>query len=763
MTDDTLSLPVGESAASAAAQGRWQPLSERTHSVLTVGLRLPLLMPPAAILSGHARAPMASSSRAAARAAWLGSSRSPELWREVRARTRRLAALPQDHQQQLTAQLDELLSERMIEPVPPAARYTGLYSDIFLVRQPKPDGTVKARVIFDLRYLNQMLKVDTFRMETLARVSEHLHQGMFMAVLDIKHAFGHIPVAPSHRQLLRFVDHRGLHFQYRTAPFGLACSPIEWTRLLRAPVNQLRREGIRLFMYMDDIIVLATSEQLCHQHLARTAQLLSDLGIRISPTKTQLPAQKVVYLGFEIDSRDMTLAVPLHKLEQVTRACTAFLRLPPSRTTLREALRLLGRVRSLQAVAPSVIPATRQLSAWASARMADRRLLSLSAQTQWFDHATGPWPTTVRDEINALLLFARAAVAQTRSQQRSTWRQPIVPDIDLAHLNKQLAVAGWSVARIESDASRTGWGATAAFYPASRPTISTPSAQTSTAGYWPPSPASAHDPSIPTVDSSINVKELHAAIASASALLPLVATPALRATTLVVFATDNTTARSYLARKCGRFRHLTAIAQTLTTWARTNGFDPSLMLSHHLPGIANTTADELSRLDWRHEIQLHPQLFTTTVQALGAEPPQLDLFASDTCRQPACPQWTTRWPAPQLRGAARTSHMDALHPRLNWSSLPPTWAFPPTPLVPRVLRRLNITPPTRDFILVVPWWPGAAWWPLLTSLTSLRALQQISTASLPSGQSALRSVAPQTDSAPPAMLRHQFGAALLRA
>lgn len=752
--------PVGLSAALAARFGRWLPISTRSHSVLTSGLRLPWTTSLKSVIAAWPPARTGAPARRAVGSVSSLSTTAHEVENVLRIRSRQLAQQPPALRASLDQQLDELLHERMIEPVPLAQQCSGLYSPIFIIDQSTPQR-VKHRLIHDLRDANASLSVPTFHMEAMSTVADHVRHGWFGATCDISHAFGAIPVAYRDRAALRFVDARGRHFQWRTLPFGLACSPLEWTRLLRGPITQLRRDqGITILSFMDDCVILAPTEAECAAHLETTLRLFASLGLRVAPEKTQAPAQIVHYLGWQINTLTMTVDVPLAKLESLQRACRLFLSLKPRKTTLRAALRMLGTARSMLLAAPHVLPNTRTLATWAAGMARQRLLAPPSRRASLLDQGTGPWPIDVRTEINTLLVATTQALDQSRASGSPTWTQPIVPDPALAHHSKDLALAGWSVARVISDASNSGYGATASFYPSSRAQLDTPAATMETAAQWPST--TVDELAQPSIASTINLKELWAAAATASALLPLIVPQPLRSTSIVVFSTDNTTARAYLARKCGRFGHLTRVAQMLVTWAARNGFTPSLLLSHHLPGDQNTTADALSRLPHHHEIMLHPQIMQATVAQLGATPPQLDLFASEQCHQPSCPTFMTRWPSSQLHGRARTTHMDALHERLDWSTLPPTWCFPPTPLVPRVLRRLHATPPQQDFVLVVPWWPGASWWPLLRSLPSLRRLQPIDTTSPPPGQSALQSASPQTDS-PPRMPPQRYGAALLRA
>ena len=108
----------------------------------------------------------------------------------------------------------------------------GYYSHYFLAMK----KTGSFRPILNLRGLNPYLLVEKFRMETLASILLDLQKGMWMISLDLKDAYVHVPIFPSHRKFLRFAltDRQGsLHvYQWKVLPFGLATAPRLFTKLL---------------------------------------------------------------------------------------------------------------------------------------------------------------------------------------------------------------------------------------------------------------------------------------------------------------------------------------------------------------------------------------------------------------------------------------------------------------------------------------------------------------------------------------------------
>ena len=85
-------------------------------------------------------------------------------------------------------------------------------------------------------------------------------------------------------------------------PQGLACSPYFFYKVLRPVVQYLRENGLRLVLYVDDALLLGSSE--CIQaHKELMIDTLQSLGWRINWGKSVLvPSTCISYLGYIIDT-----------------------------------------------------------------------------------------------------------------------------------------------------------------------------------------------------------------------------------------------------------------------------------------------------------------------------------------------------------------------------------------------------------------------------------------------------------------------------
>lgn len=75
---------------------------------------------------------------------------------------------------------------------------------------------------------------------------------------------------------------------YRTLPFGLNVAPCEFTKVVGSVIQLLGKEGILLFFYLDDIIILASNPDTAIQWTSEEKSIL-------------MPTQKIEHLGVVFD------------------------------------------------------------------------------------------------------------------------------------------------------------------------------------------------------------------------------------------------------------------------------------------------------------------------------------------------------------------------------------------------------------------------------------------------------------------------------
>ena len=141
-----------------------------------------------------------------------------------------------------------------------------------------------------------------------------------MFKIDISRAFRHIKVDPGDIDLLGIkFEHK--YFLGRSLAFRFRHGSLIFQRCTDAIRYIMAEHGYPLlFNYIDDLIYtgLPSKMDACFNFLK---DLLTDLGLEISPKKLVPPATSVTCLGILIDSIQKTVSIPQEKLAEITQLC----------------------------------------------------------------------------------------------------------------------------------------------------------------------------------------------------------------------------------------------------------------------------------------------------------------------------------------------------------------------------------------------------------------------------------------------------------
>ena len=202
----------------------------------------------------------------------------------------------------------------------------------------------------DLSALNIFLKGLPFRMETPASVRESVHQGGRAKSIDLLDAYFHIFIHPRDRKWLRFVG-RNRVFQFRALPFGLAQAPWIFTKVVRELCIFLRQRGVRIKVYLDDLLILASSADLCHRHTQTVLKLCTRLGFHLNTDKSDLsPARQFTFLGILFDPVHWLVRRADHRVTRLSLCISQLLHRPSAPASLLATL--LGLMESLAPLIP---------------------------------------------------------------------------------------------------------------------------------------------------------------------------------------------------------------------------------------------------------------------------------------------------------------------------------------------------------------------------------------------------------------------------
>lgn len=191
---------------------------------------------------------------------------------------------------------------------------------------PKKQGGV--RLIHDCsrpsgNAVNDRALRDKFSYQTLQEAIENISPGDYMAKVDLKSAYRSVRVSQTERELL------GISWRFEGAvdpvymldtclPFGHARSPYVFNELSQAICRIMRSFGFEFVMaYLDDFLLIAKSSEECRQALEFLLFLLRRLGFAIAYSKVEGPVQRIVFLGFLIDSIEMNVGLTRARVEEL--------------------------------------------------------------------------------------------------------------------------------------------------------------------------------------------------------------------------------------------------------------------------------------------------------------------------------------------------------------------------------------------------------------------------------------------------------------
>ena len=111
-----------------------------------------------------------------------------------------------------------------------------------------------------------------FKMETIKSVLNLVTPNYYMAKIDTKDAYHSIPILPEDKKFLKFSLWGNL-YKFTFLPDRLCSGPREFTKLLKPPLAKLRLDYIKISAYIDDLIALASSFDICFKDVWKRVKL----------------------------------------------------------------------------------------------------------------------------------------------------------------------------------------------------------------------------------------------------------------------------------------------------------------------------------------------------------------------------------------------------------------------------------------------------------------------------------------------------------
>jgi hypothetical protein len=171
---------------------------------------------------------------------------------------------------------------------------------------------VKHRLISDCRQLNLALSPPKFRLDHWKDIFPVLEPHMWATKIDLQHAYFHLALSENIKKFVRMKIGNRV-FQMEAACFGLSSLPYLWMQVMHVFLKKWRAQGLQVFIYLDDILLLAKSKTLAEKQTSQMVKDLSDRGMMINPKTFNLePCEELEHLGFLLNLKEGVLQVPTH-------------------------------------------------------------------------------------------------------------------------------------------------------------------------------------------------------------------------------------------------------------------------------------------------------------------------------------------------------------------------------------------------------------------------------------------------------------------
>lgn len=192
---------------------------------------------------------------------------------------------PYAHLDEIEKSVQEMLETKVIEPAnsPWAA-------NVLLVR--KADNSF--RFCLDYRFLNKVTRRDCYPLPRIDSCLESLGGSVFFSTLDLRSGYWQTEIAEEDRDKTAFITRSG-QYRFTVLSMGLANAPSQFQRLMDMVMAGLIWQAC--LVYLDDIIVFAPTFQQHLERLNAVFERLEGAGLKLKPSKCQLFARQVNFLG----------------------------------------------------------------------------------------------------------------------------------------------------------------------------------------------------------------------------------------------------------------------------------------------------------------------------------------------------------------------------------------------------------------------------------------------------------------------------------
>ncbi|KAL6427141.1 hypothetical protein ACFW04_008643 [Cataglyphis niger] len=161
-------------------------------------------------------------------------------------------------------------------------------------------GNKRWRMIIDYSVLNEKTIGDAYPFPNITEILDQLGSAKYFSVFDLASGFHQISMHESHAGKTAFSTPHG-HYEFNRMPFGLKNAPAIFQRLMDQVLSGL--QGSELFVYLDDIVLYASSLREHEIKFDKLAERLRQANLKLQPDKCEFLRKEVGYLGHIISDK----------------------------------------------------------------------------------------------------------------------------------------------------------------------------------------------------------------------------------------------------------------------------------------------------------------------------------------------------------------------------------------------------------------------------------------------------------------------------
>ena len=197
----------------------------------------------------------------------------------------------------------------------------------------KDDGTV--RLIHDaskpvnLALNDCVLYHDKVKYQSIQDAVNLLKPGSYCCKIDLKSAYRSVGIHPSQYHLCGLkwdLNGKETYLVDTRLMMGASKAPSIFHRLSQAIKRRMEHRGYNVVAYLDDFLIVSDTFQECLAGQHVLIKLLRNMGFAISWQKVCGPSNKIVFLGVEINTCEMTLSLPEGKVKEIKGILHNFLK-----------------------------------------------------------------------------------------------------------------------------------------------------------------------------------------------------------------------------------------------------------------------------------------------------------------------------------------------------------------------------------------------------------------------------------------------------